>query len=261
MPRFSAHLSMLFPEHPFLERFALAREAGFEAVEYWYPYTYPAEQLAEALHRHRLRQALINLPPGDIEAGDQGLAALPGREDEFREAFELALSYARVLDCPCLHAMAGNRPPGPFDMKAALRTYVSNLRYAAERAAAEGRIVVIEAINTRDMPDYFLTHTSEATFLIQTVDHPGLGLLLDLYHCQIMGGDLAARIHELVSITRHVQIAGVPDRHEPDVGEVHYPYLFGLLDSLGYQGFVGCEYHPRGDTRAGFAWLDRARGR
>lgn len=260
MPRFSAHLSMLFPEHPFLERFAAAREAGFEAVEYWHPYEYPAEQLAEALGRHGLRQALINLPPGDIEAGDQGLAALPGREDEFREAFELALSYARVLDCPCLHAMAGRQPPGSIDTKAAIRSYVSNLRYAAERAAAEGRSVVIEAINARDMPDYFLHSTHDATFVIQTVDHPGLGLLLDLYHCQIMGGDLAMRVRELMPLTRHMQIAGVPERHEPDIGEVHYPYLFRLIDSLGYQGFVGCEYHPKGDTRTGLAWLERERG-
>ena len=234
MPRFSAHLSMLFPELPFLERFAAAREAGFEAVEYWDPYAYPAEQLAEALDRHGLRQALINLPPGNIEADDQGLAALPGRESEFREAFELALSCACVLDCPCLHAMAGKQPPGPIDMKAAIRTFVANLRYAAERAAAEGRYVVIEAINARDMPDYFLTDTRDAAFLIQTVDHPGLGLLLDLYHLQIMEGDLAMRIRELMPITRHVQIAGVPERHEPDVGEVHYPYLFRLIDSLGY---------------------------
>ena len=259
MPRFSAHLSMLFPEHPFLERFAAAREAGFEAVEYWYPYAYPAEQLAEALERHGLRQALINLPPGDLEAGDQGLAALPGREDEFREAFELALSYARVLDCPCLHAMAGR--PGTADPESARSTYVANLRFAAERAAAEGRSVVIEAINARDMPGYFLHSTGDAARIVEEVDRPGLGLLLDIYHCQIMEGDLAVRIRNLASITRHVQIAGVPDRHEPDVGEVHYPYLFRLIDSLGYQGFVGCEYNPRGDTRAGLAWLDRARGR
>ena len=257
MPRFSAHLSMLFPEHPFLERFAAAREAGFEAVEYWYPYTYPAERLAEELERHHLRQALINLPPGDVEAGDQGLAALPGREDEFREAFELALSYARVLDCPCLHAMAGKQPPGPVDTKAALRTYVANLRFAAERAAAEGRSVVIEAINARDIPGYFLSSTHDAVLTIETVDHPGLGLLLDLYHCQIMEGDLAVRIRELMPFTRHMQIAGVPERHEPDVGEVHYPYLFRVIDSLGYRGFVGCEYNPRGDTHAGLAWLDR----
>ena len=258
MPRFSAHLSMLFSEDPFLERFAAAREAGFEAVEYWYPYTYPAEQLAEALDRYQLRQALINLPPGDIEAGDQGLAALPGREDEFREAFDLALSYARVLNCPCLHAMAGR--PGTADPKAARRTYIANLRFAAERAAAEGRSVVIEAINARDMPGYFLHSTGDAARIIEEVDRPGLGLLLDLYHCQIMEGDLAVRISELASITRHVQIAGAPDRHEPDIGEVHYPYLFCLLDALGYQGFVGCEYNPKGDTRAGLAWLDRARG-
>lgn len=257
MPRFSAHLSMLFPEHPFLERFAPAREAGFEAVEYWYPYAYPAEQLAEALHRHRLRQALINLPPGDIDAGDQGLAALPGREDEFREAFELALSYARMLDCPCLHAMAGR--PGAAEPGAARRTYIANLRFAAERAAVEGRSVVIEAINARDMPGYFLRSTGDAARVIEEVDRPGLGLLLDLYHCQIMEGDLAVRVRELVSITRHVQIAGVPDRHEPDIGEVHYPYLFRLLDSLGYRGYIGCEYNPKGDTRAGLAWLDRAR--
>lgn len=249
---------MLFPEHPFLERFAAAREAGFEAVEYWYPYAYPAEQLAGELERHGLRQALINLPPGDIEAGDQGLAALPGREDEFREALELALSYARVLECPCLHAMAGK--PDGADPEAARRTYVANLRFAAERAAAEGRSVVIEAINARDMPGYFLSSTRDAARIIGEVDRPGLGLLLDLYHCQIMEGDLAVRTRELMPLTRHIQIAGVPERHEPDLGEVHYPYLFRLIDSLGYRGFIGCEYNPRGDTRSGLAWLERARG-
>ena len=258
MPRFSAHLSMLFPERPFLERFAAAQEAGFEAVEYWDPYSYPAEELAQALDRHRLRQALINLPPGDVEAGDQGLAALPGREDEFREAFELALSYAGALDCPCVHAMAGI--PGTADPEAARQTYIANLRFAAERAAAEGRNVVIEAINSRDMPGYFLHATGDAARVIAEVDRPGLGLLLDLYHCQIMEGDLATRIRRLMPITRHMQIAGVPDRHEPDVGEVHYPYLFRLIDSLGFEGFVGCEYNPHGDTRAGLAWFDRTRG-
>ena len=259
MPKFSAHLSMLFPEHPFLERFAAAREAGFEAVEYWYPYAYPAEQLAEALDRHGLRQALINLPPGDIEAGDQGLAALPGREDEFREAFERALAYACVLDCPCLHAMAGT--PGGADPEAVRRTYIANLRYAAERVAPEGRSVVIEAINARDLPGYFLHSTRDAARVIEEVNRPGLGLLLDLYHCQITEGDLTVRVRALMPVTRHVQIAGVPERHEPDIGEVHYPYLFRLIDRLGYGGFVGCEYHPRDRTRAGLAWLERARGR
>ena len=259
MPRFSAHLSMLFPEHPFLERFAAARDAGFEAVEYWDPYSYPAEQLAEALERHGLRQALINLPTGDVEAGDQGLAALPGREDEFREAFERALSYARALDCPCLHAMAGK--PGDADPAGARRAYVANLRFAAERAAAEGRCVVIEAINARDMPGYFLRTTREASGVIEEVGSAGLGLLLDLYHCQITEGDLTMRVRDLMPITRHVQIAGVPERHEPDVGEVHYPYLFRLMDSLGYRGYVGCEYNPRKATRAGLAWRERACGR
>ena len=257
MPKFSAHLSMLFPEHPFLERFAAAREAGFEAVEYWSPYEYPAEQLAEALEHHRLRQALINLPPGDIEAEDAGLAARPGREDEFREALELALSYARVLDCPCVHAMAGK--PGASDPESARRTYIANLRYAAERAAAEGRSVVIEAINARDMPGYFLHTTHDAACIIDAVDRPSLGLLLDLYHCQITEGDLAMRIRELMPVTRHMQIAGVPERHEPDVGEVHYPYLFRLIDSLHYPGYIGCEYNPQGGTRAGLDWLDRVR--
>ena len=257
MPRFSAHLSMLFPEHPFLERFAAARAAGFEAVEYWYPYAHPAERLAEALDRHRLLQALINLPPGNVDAGDQGLAALPGREDEFQEAFELALSYARALDCPCLHAMAGT--PDAADAQGARRAYVANLRFASERAAAEGRSVVIEAINARDMPGYFLHTTHDALRVIEEVDRPGLGLLLDLYHCQITEGDLATRIRDLLPVTRHIQIAGVPERHEPDIGEVHYPYLFRLIDSLGYRGFVGCEYHPKAGTRDGLAWLERAR--
>ena len=257
MPRFSAHLSMLFTEHPFLDRFSAARAAGFEAVEYWSPYEYPAERLARELRRNGLRQALINLPPGDLAAGEQGLAALPGREDEFMQGVELALDYARALDCPCVHAMAG-RTEGA-DPERCWRTYVANLRLAAERAAREGRIVVIEAINPRDMPGYFLHRTPDAARAVAEVDHPGLGLLLDLYHCQIIEGDLTTRIRELMPIVRHIQIAGVPERHEPDMGEIHYPHLFALIDALGYAGWIGCEYHPVGDSRQGLAWLERER--
>ena len=257
MPRFSAHLSMLFTEHPFLDRFAAARAAGFEAVEYWFPYEHPAGRLARELRRHGLEQALINLPPGDPAAGEQGLAALPGREDEFARGVDLALDYARALDCRCLHAMAGRTPDA--DPERCWRTYVANLRLAAERAAREGRSVVIEAINPRDLPGYFLHATRDAARAVAEVGHPNLGLLLDLYHCQIIEGDLATRVRELMPMVRHLQIAGVPERHEPDAGEVHYPYLFDLIDALGYRGFIGCEYHPAGETRQGLAWLERAR--
>ena len=255
MPRFSAHLSMLFPELPFLERFAAAATAGFAAVEYLSPYEHPVAELQDQLERHRLKQSLFNLPLGDRAAGERGLASLPGRETEFAEGLELALGYARDLDCKCLHVMAG--VPGSVDWDTAWETYISNLRLAAERAGAEERTVVIEVINTRDMPGYFLHRLRDATRALEAVNHPNLGLLLDLYHCQIAEGDVATHIRRLMPVIRHMQIAGVPERHEPDIGELHYPYLFRLIDSLGYRGWVGCEYRPLGDTRQGLIWFER----
>ena len=255
MPRFAANLSMMFTELAFLERFEAAASAGFEAVEFLFPYEHSADDLATRLQRHGLRQVLFNLPPGDWDAGERGLASLRGREKEFARSVDTALEYARTLDCPRIHVMAGI--PGPGDRDAAWDTYVANLRVAAESAGEEGREVVIEPINTRDIPGYFLNFSADAARAIETVGLPNVGLQLDLYHCQIMEGDLAMHLRELMPITRHMQIAGVPDRHEPDVGEINYPYLFALVDELGYDGWIGCEYRPRGATLDGLGWFGK----
>jgi len=196
---------------------------------------------------------LFNLPPGDWAAGERGLAALPGRRAEFQDSVATALAYARVLDCPTLHAMAGLVADGA-DREALRETYVDNLRFAADACAADGIDVVIEPLNHRDMPGYFLAHVDAAAAIVAAVDRPNVGLQFDCYHVQIMDGDLAHRLERHRALIRHVQIAGVPERHEPDIGEVAYPYLFALLDRLGYAGWIGCEYRPRTTTEAGLGW-------
>ena len=269
MPRFAANLSMLYPELPFLDRFEAAAKDGFEAVEYLFPYAYPAEELVARLKAHGLRQVLFNAPPAGTDAasidaawaaGLRGTASLPGREDEFRAGVQLALRYAAALDCPRIHCMAGLLDEGA-DREVARAVYVSNLRWAAAEAAREGRDILIEPINPRDIPRFFLKRQDEAHAIVQEVGAPNLKVQFDLYHCQIVEGDVATKIRQYLPTGRvgHFQIAGVPERHEPDLGELHHPYLFSLLDSLGWDGFVGCEYRPRdtrpGGTSAGLGWL------
>jgi hydroxypyruvate isomerase len=254
MPRFAANLSMMFTDVPFLERFGRAAAAGFEGVEFLFPYEHPAEAIAAELDRHGLTQALFNLPPGDFAKGERGIACLPGREAEFREGVETALRYAAATRCRALHCMAGLLPEGA-DRTRHEAVYVENLRHAARRCAEAGITLVIEPINTRDIPGYFLNYQHQARRIVERVGEPNLKLQLDLYHCQIMEGDLARHIREFADITAHVQIAGVPERHEPDLGEVNYPYLFAVLDELGYGGWVGCEYRPKGRTEDGLGWF------
>ncbi|MBO0739774.1 MAG: hydroxypyruvate isomerase family protein [Alphaproteobacteria bacterium] len=256
MPKFAANLSFIFQEVGFLDRFAAAAACGFKAVEYLSAYEYPPEAVAEELSRHRLVQALFNMPPGDWAAGERGTAALPGREQEFRDGLEKALVYAKATQCRLVHAMAGLWP-ADRDRAEAEDVYVANLRHAAERLAREDIIVVIEPINNRDIPGYFLNTTSQAMSVIERVGHPNLRLQLDLYHVQIMEGDLARRVRELAGHYPHVQIAGNPGRHEPDIGEINYRFLFDLLDEIGYSGWVGCEYRPQTQTRAGLGWARR----
>ena len=254
MPRFAANLSMMYTEIPFLERFAAAAADGFSAVEFLFPYEYPASELAERLQQHSLTQALFNLPPGDWAAGERGLACHPGREGEFAAGVTLALEYARATGCRNLHAMAGLIPPDV--PAAALRaTYVANLRAAAAAVAEHGITLMIEPINTRDMPGFYLNWQQQAHDLVAEIGAPNVKVQMDFYHCQVMEGDLAMRLKKHFAGVGHIQIAGVPERHEPDQGEVSYPYLFDLLDSLGYAGFVGCEYRPRNGTSAGLGWL------
>lgn len=254
MPRFAANLSTMFTEVPFLERFGRAAAAGFEAVEFLFPYEHPPEAIAAELERHGLVQALFNLPPGDFARGERGIASLPGREAEFQEGVETALRYARATGCKTLHAMAGLLP-GDADRARHEEIYASNLRHAARRCAETGITLVIEPINTRDIPAYLLNYQAQARRIIERVGEPNLKLQLDLYHCQIMEGDLARHIEAYADITAHVQIAGVPERHEPDVGEINYPYLFEILDRVGCAGWVGCEYRPRGRTEDGLGWF------
>src|SRR5579883_3522980 len=256
MPKLAANLSMMFQDVPFLDRFSAAAACGFAGVEYLFPYEFPADEIGARLERHHLTQALFNLPPGDWAKGERGMAALPGRESEFMAGLERALEYARATRCQRLHVMAGIWPTGR-NRRDGSAVYIANLRRAAERAAEQGVTLVIEPINTRDMPDYFLSTSSEAMAFIEQVAHSNLKLQLDLYHCQIMEGDLAMHIRRLAGSYAHVQIAGVPERHEPDRGEVNYAYLLELLDEVGYDGWVGCEYRPAGETRAGLGWARR----
>jgi hydroxypyruvate isomerase len=250
MPRFAANLSMLYNEHPFLERFAAAASDGFDAVEYLFPYEFPAAELRARLDASGLQQVLFNAPPGDWAGGERGMTCLPGREDEFRRNVARALEYARVLDCPRIHLMAGLAPDGAD--RAALRaTYVANLAWAAAQSNTVD--FLIEPINTRDIPRFFLNRQDDAHAIVQEVGAPNLKVQMDLYHCQIVEGDLAKKIEQYLPTGRvgHFQIAGVPERQEPDVGEIHHPYLFALIDRLGYDGFIGCEYRPRAGTSAG----------
>ncbi|HET9762521.1 MAG TPA: 2-oxo-tetronate isomerase [Casimicrobiaceae bacterium] len=261
MPRFAANLSMLYPEHAFLDRFAAAAADGFKAVEYLFPYAYPAGELAARLHNHALEQVLFNGPPGHWENGDRGLACLPGREAEFRAGIASALEYAAALGCPRVHVMAGIVPAG-VARDTLYPTYVRQIRWAAEQAAKAGVEILIEPINTRDIPGYFLNRQDEAHRVVAEVGLPNFKVQMDLYHCQIVEGDLATKVRAYVPTGRvgHVQIAGVPERNEPDVGELNYGYLFEALDACGYAGWIGCEYRPRrgtepGGTSAGLGWL------
>ena len=262
MPNFAANLSMMYVEHPFLDRFAAAADDGFKAVEFLFPYEWPAEILAATLARHGLQQVLFNAPPGDFTQGERGIACLPGREAEFRSGFERALGYAAALHCPRLHVMAGLVPQGtaPADLRP---TYMANLAWAAARAAGAGVDVLIEPINTRDIPGFFLNRQADAHAIVAEVGAPNLKVQMDLYHCQIVEGDVAMKLRAYLPTGRvgHLQIAGVPERHEPDLGEVNHDYLFSVIDELGYDGWIGCEYRPAARTSDGLGWLRRARQR
>jgi len=265
MPQFAANLTMLYNELPFLDRFQAAAEDGFKAVEVLFPFAHPAHELQQRLQDNGLQQALFNAPAGDWAAGERGLACLPGREAGFRQGFELALAYAAALNCPRIHVMAGIQPAHLSEER--LRaTYLSNLQWAAEKAATRPMDVLIEPLNQRDMPGYFLSKQAQAHEWVQQLNAPNLKVQMDLYHCQIMEGDLETQLRRYLPTGRvgHLQIAGVPARHEPDLGEVNYRHLFEVIDDLsngsGWNGWIGCEYRPqRGTapnaTRDGLGWL------
>ncbi len=272
MPKFAANLTMMYPELPFLDRFEAAAKDGFKAVEYLFPYAYAPEELASRLKINGLQQVLFNLPPGGVDAnsidtawntGTRGIACIPGREAELLAGATLALRYAEALECPRLHMMAGLVPAdkSKSDVRS---TYINNAQAAGSLAAKNGLDLLLEPINNRDIPGFFLNRQDEAHALISEIGQPNVKVQMDLYHCQIVEGDVAMKIRQYLPTGKvgHFQIAGVPERHEPDIGEINYPYLFDLIDSLGYDGWIGCEYKPRlgfqtGGTSTGLGWLQR----
>jgi hydroxypyruvate isomerase len=258
MPKFAANLTMMFNEVPFLQRFEAAAAAGFTAVEFLFPYEHDAAEIAAELKKYQLQNVLFNLPPGDWSAGERGLASLPGREAEFRDSLTTALATARVLGTPRLHVMAGLLPEGT-DLAAHRATFINNLRHACTKAAQHGITILIEPIITRDIPGYFLNTQAEAHAIREEVGAANLKVQMDLYHLQITEGDVEIKLRRYLPQVGHIQIAGVPERHEPDNGELNYAYLFRLLDALGYRGWVGCEYQPAAGTVAGLEWFRRMR--
>ena len=281
MIHFAANLSMMYTELPFLDRFEAAAQDGFKAVEYLFPYAYPKTELVARLLSNRLKQVLFNAPPGGTEkdsiaqawdaSGMRGTACIPGREAEFKAGVELALTYAAALDCPRIHLMAGLIPEG-LTREDVQATYVSNLRWASALAAKAGLDVLIEPINTRDIPRFFLNRQDHAHEIIEEVGAPNLKVQMDLYHCQIVEGDVAMKIRKYLPTGRvgHFQIAGVPERHEPDIGELNFDYLFKVINEVSQQcnwnGWVGCEYRPKkggqpGGTSGGLGWLKADRSK
>jgi hydroxypyruvate isomerase len=256
MPRFAANISTMFTERPFAERIQAAADAGFKAVECQFPYEVEPGELEARLDRAGLDMVLLNTPAGDFAAGERGLAGLPGRETEFRAGLDRALEYASRLGCPQIHVMAGVRPEGVAKERC-VEVYEANLRIAADACGGAGKLALIEPINSRDIPGYLLNTPAEGAALIAKIGADGLRLQFDFYHAQIMAGDLAKSFERHLPIIAHVQIAGVPERHEPDVGEINHPYLFDLMDRLGYAGWVGCEYFPAARTEDGLGWALR----
>jgi hydroxypyruvate isomerase len=257
MLKFAANLSMMFNELPFLDRFSAAADAGFHGVEYLFPYEFPAEAIEDRLRSRHLENVMFNLAPGNWSAGERGLTCIPGRESEFRQSVETAISYATRLKTSRVHAMAGIVPAGA-DPVVVQATYVGNLKYAAVKLATYGITLLIEAINTRDMPGFYLNTQAQSFAVCAAVNAPNIRMQMDLYHMQIMEGDLAMKLRKYAPHCGHVQVAGAPERHEPDAGEVNYAYLFGVLEELGYDGWIGCEYRPAGKTVDGLGWFRAA---
>jgi hydroxypyruvate isomerase len=249
MPQFAANLTMMFNEVPFLDRFAAAKQAGFEAVEFLSPYDHPAEAVAAAAKSAGVAVVLHNAALGNFGAGERGLAALPSRKADFEAAMAQAFTYAKALQCPRLHVMCGRVKEG-----ATREAFVASLRAHATHAASQGIKLVIEPINTLDMPDYFLTDIDEAASIIEEVGPDKVGLQFDIYHRQVQRGDVARAFQRTLPYISHVQIADNPGRNEPGTGEIGWPHLFAMMDKAGYRGWVGCEYKPAGNTVAGLAW-------
>jgi len=257
MPRFAANLTMMFNEVPFLDRFKAASDAGFKAVEFLFPYEHSPEEVAAKAIAAGVEIVLFNMPAGNWAAGERGITGLPGREQEFRDSVDKALTYAEQLRVPRLHAMAGIASPG-VDSQACRDTLIANLNYAARKLAERNIMLLLEAINTRDMPGFIVPTQKDSHAICDAVGEPNLKMQMDLYHMQVMEGDLATSLKHYAQQCGHVQIAGCPERHEPDTGEIRYEYLFRLLDEIGYAGWLGCEYRPAGKTTDGLKWFHTA---
>ncbi len=254
MPKFAANLSMMFNEVPFLDRFAAAADCGFTAVEYLFPYDHPAEVVAERLRAAGLAQALFNMPAGDWDAGERGMAALPGREADFAEALDTAIAYAKVIGTPLLHMMAGLAPATDPE---AIKAYRGNLKRATERTGEAGIGLVIEPINGRDMPGYFLNDFNRAVDIVNETNAAHVKLQFDVYHRQILHGDVIMALRQMIPVIGHIQIASVPERHEPLTGELDDRRIFAEIDAIGYRGYIGCEYRPAGGTHEGLSWMKK----
>ena len=258
MPKFNANLSMLFTEAPFLDRFAAAAEAGFRGVEYLFPYAFQKDDIAERLHKNGLTQVLFNLPAGNWEAGERGIACDPDRVSEFQDGVGKAIDYAKALDCAQVNCLAGIAPAG-VEPQAARRTLAENLNFAASKLQDAGLTLFAEPVNTYDIPGFFLNRSAQAIALFDEVGSPNLKLQYDIYHMQRMEGELANTIERLLPRIAHLQLADNPGRNEPGTGEINYPFLLNFIDRLGYDGWIGCEYKPRHGTKEGLGWMQAYR--
>lgn len=254
MVKFSANLTMMFTEYDFMDRFEQAAKSGFKAVEYMFPYPYTKEEIAEKLKIYGLKQVLFNLPAGNWDKGERGVAVIPGREEEFQQGVKKAIEYAKALDVPRINCLAGLTPKDiPYEK--IKKTLVENLRYAAEILKKENIRLLVEAINIFDIPNFFLSKTKDVLNILDEVAHPNLFIMYDVYHMQIMEGNLTSTIKKYIDKIEHIQIADVPGRHEPGTGEINYPNLFKFIEEAGYTGFIGCEYRPLGRTEEGLGWI------
>ena len=254
MPKYSANLSMLFGEHDFLGRFSAAAKAGFSGVEYVGPYALPKEQVAEALYGNNLKQVLFNLPAGNWDGGERGIGCLPDRVGEFQDGVGKAIDYAKALDCTTINCLAGILP-SDVTRRTGYTTLVSNLSFAATALKKENILLIVEPINSYDIPGFFLNRSKEGIEVIDDVGSDNLKLQYDVYHMQRMEGELATNLTRLMPRIGHIQIADNPGRHEPGTGEINYPFILNLVDTLGYEGWVGCEYKPKGGTAEGLGWI------
>lgn len=256
MPKFAANLTMMFNEVPFLDRFEAAAKAGFKYVEYLWPYDYPAAELKEKLDQFGLKQVLFNTAAGDVSKGEWGVSAIPGREVDSHRDIDTALEYALALGCPNVHIMASVVPEGA-DREAYKQTFVNNIRYAAEKFKPHGVKILLEALSPEVKPNYLLKSQFDTLEIVELVDRDNVFVQLDYFHAQNVDGNLSRLTDKLDGRFAHIQIASVPDRHEPDEGEINYQYIFDKLDAMGYEGYIGCEYKPRGETTKGLGWFER----